>query len=334
MQLGAPSSLAAELECYCFWLTVRNYSTLTIRDRRTAITALLRWLEVQTIDSAQSVTPAVLESYREHLFKWRQVGGAPLANSTQIARLVPIRAFFKWLARELRAPQNAAADLELPRSERRLPKAILSPDEIESILSVANIATLQGLRDRAILETLSATAVRRLELVNLRVEDVDAARCLLFVRKGKGRRDRLVPLGERALSWIQAYQSTVRPIFLRGQETRALFLSARGLPLSPKRLSARVTAYIRTGAPLKAGSCHLFRHSIATLMHENGADIRFVQAFLGHESLSSTQIYTHVAVAKLAAVHAATHPSTWAPPHRKMRRASKPRLSRAPCPIA
>ncbi len=316
--------LVEELESYCLWLTVRNYSPFTIRDRRVAITALIRWLSQQEIMCAQSVTQAALEGYRQHLFSWRKADGAPLSNSTQIARLVPIRAFFKWLARDGRNPQNPAADLELPRAERRLPTAILSSDEVESILGVANIATPQGLRDRAILETLYATAVRRLELVNLRIEDVDYARCLLVVRKGKGKRDRLVPLGARALSWIQAYQSTVRPLFLKDPKTRTLFLTARGFPLSPKRLSARVTAYVRAAAASKTGSCHLFRHTAATLMHENGADIRFVQAFLGHESLSSTQIYTHVAVAKLAAVHAATHPSTWIAPRRRARQAKTP----------
>lgn len=134
------------------------------------------------------------------------------------------------------------------------------------------------------------------------------ARKLIVIRKGKGGKDRIVPTGERALSWLAAYRDQARPQLVSGADDGALFLTARGAALNPKKLSDRVSAYVSAAGLNKSGSCHLFRHTAATLMLENGADIRFIQAMLGHESLDTTQIYTQVGIAKLAAVHAATHP--------------------------
>src|SRR5690606_26651085 len=120
--------------------------------------------------------------------------------------------------------------------------------------------------------------------------------------------DRIVPTGERALSWLAAYRDQARSQLVSGADDGALFLTAKGGALNPKKLSDRVSVYVSAAGLNKSGSCHLFRHTAATLMLENGADIRFIQAMLGHESLDTTQIYTQVGIAKLAAVHAATHP--------------------------
>jgi len=128
------------------------------------------------------------------------------------------------------------------------------------------------------------------------------------VRKGKGKKDRVTPIGGRATAWLAAYRDRARPRLAAGRPTDLLFLSKLGTQLAPRKLSDRMSRYIRTSGVGKAGSCHLFRHSTATLMLEGGADIRFIQALLGHESLQTTQIYTRVATAKLAEVHAASHP--------------------------
>lgn len=164
------------------------------------------------------------------------------------------------------------------------------------------------MRDRAILETLYATAIRRLELIRLNVFDVDYGRSLIVIRKGKGNKDRIVPTGARALGWIAAYRDEARPQLVCGADDGTLFLTGKGQAIAPKKLTGRVGAYVAAAGLSKSGSCHLFRHTAATLMLENGADIRFIQAMLGHESLDTTQIYAQVGVAKLAAVHAATHP--------------------------
>lgn len=303
----APGTMAAELTRFCDWMATRNYSPYTIEQRRTAIGAFIAWAGLRGAERPQDVTRPILERFQRHLFHHRKADGAPLAFRTQVARLVPIRAFFKWLARENLILFNPAADLELPRGEKRLPATVLSPEEVEAVLSGPDLATPQGLRDRAILETLYATAIRRLELIRLSVFDVDYARKLLVVR-GKGNKDRIVPTGERAMGWIAAYRDEARPQLVAGRDEGTLFLTSKGEALKPKKLTARITAYVAAAGIAKAGSCHIFRHTAATLMLENGADIRFIQAMLGHDSLNTTQIYTQVAVSKLAEVHAATHP--------------------------
>lgn len=303
-----PGTLTAELIRFAQWLATRNYSPYTIEQRNTAIGAFIAWAGLRGVERPQDVTRPILERYQRHLFHHRKADGAPLTFRTQATRLTPIRAFFKWLARENLILFNPAADLELPRGEKRLPANILAPEEVEIVLAGPDLATPQGLRDRAILETLYATAIRRLELIRLHVFDVDYARRLIVVRKGKGNKDRIVPTGERALGWIGAYRDEARPQLVCGRDEGALFLTSTGAAIKPKKLTARVGAYVAAAGLSKTGSCHLFRHTAATLMLENGADIRFIQAMLGHESLDTTQIYAQVGIAKLAAVHAATHP--------------------------
>ncbi|WP_325058746.1 site-specific tyrosine recombinase XerC [Vitreimonas sp.] len=304
----APGSLSAELARFCQYLAARNYSPFTIEQRERAISAFISWAAVRGVERPQDVTLPILERYQRHLFHHRKADGEPLTFRTQIVRLVPLRAFFKWLARERVILFNPAADLELPRGEKRLPATILAPEEVEAVMALPDIATPQGLRDRAILEVLYATGARRLEITRMRVFDVDYARKLIVIRKGKGGKDRIVPTGERALSWLAAYRDQARPQLVSGADDGALFLTAKGAALNPKKLSDRVSAYVTAAGLNKSGSCHLFRHTAATLMLENGADIRFIQAMLGHESLDTTQIYTQVGIAKLAAVQAATHP--------------------------
>ena len=179
---------------------------------------------------------------------------------------------------------------------------------IRLVLAQPDVGDALGLRDRAMLETLYATAIRRMELIRLKVWDVDWARASLMIRLGKGAKDRIVPLGARAKSWLETYRDEARPDLVVGRDDGILFLSRDGKPLEAKRLSEKVRFYVETAGIAKVGSCHLLRHTAATLMLEGGADIRFIQALLGHESLETTQIYTKVSIAKLAEIHAATHP--------------------------
>jgi integrase/recombinase XerD len=193
--------------------------------------------------------------------------------------------------------------------EHRLPEATLTAEEVEAVLAGPDVTTPLGLRDRAILEVFYSTAIRRSELIALRTHDIDHARRTLFVRHGKGGKDRPVPIGGRALTWISHYTDLVRPTLANHPDVGVLFLSAHGGPLCGDWLSRTVAGYITAGAPTKRGSCHLFRHTAATLMLDGGADIRYVGEMLGHAKLETTQIYTRVSIAKLRAVHAATHPA-------------------------
>ena len=159
------------------------------------------------------------------------------------------------------------------------------------------------------LETLYSTAMRRTELAQLRLHDLDTQRQLIMIRCGKGKQDRMVPIGQRALDWIQAYLDNVRPELLIDKRETALFLTPRGGPLDPQSLSDMVRKYVQQSGIRKRGGCHLFRHATATLMLENGADVRYVQALLGHADLRTTQIYTHVSITQLRKVHEQTHPA-------------------------
>ena len=303
-----PDSLASHMERFLFALTVRNYSPATIEDRRHGLATFILWCAERGLERPHEVTKPILERFQRHLYYHRKSNGEPLSFRTQAQRMIPLRAWFKWLARENHILSNPASELELPRPERRLPALVLTAEEADAVLAVPDVTTPLGLRDRAMLELLYATAIRRSELLTLKLFDVDYARTALIIRQGKGNKDRVVPLGERARAWLVAYRDRVRPGLVAGRDPGTLFLSRDGRPLEPKRLSEKVRGYMEAAGTGKPGSCHLLRHTAATLMLEGGADIRFIQALLGHESLETTQIYTRVSAAKLAEIHAATHP--------------------------
>ena len=198
----------------------------------------------------------------------------------------------------------------MPRVERRLPKAILSVGEVERILAQPDVTTPLGIRDRAMLETLYSTGIRRLELTQLSIFAVDHERGTLLIRQGKGKKDRLIPIGERAVAWIDKYVLEARAQLAVPPDNGVLFLTEDGEWLAPSYLTYLVRRYVEAAKiEGKRGSCHLFRHSMATLMLEGGADIRFIQQMLGHSDLQATQIYTQVSIRKLKEVHSLTHPS-------------------------
>jgi len=176
------------------------------------------------------------------------------------------------------------------------------------VLALPELTEPYGLRDRAILELFYATGIRRQELANLKMTDIDPERGCLLVRQGKGRKDRFVPVGERALAWIAKYKREARPLLLSDPDEPRLFLNYQGAPLSAYALSWRIRRYFDLAGIRKLGACHLFRHTMATAMLDNGADLRHVQEMLGHSMIVTTQRYTHVSIARLTAVHAATHP--------------------------
>ena len=245
-----------------------------------------------------------------YLYHYRKRDGDPLTFSSQLTHLVPVRAWFKWLARQNYILFNPASELELPKVEARLPKHTLTVGEVEQVMAQANVIDPLGLRDRAVLETFYSTGVRRMEMANLLMYDLDVDRGTLMVRQGKGKKDRVVPIGDRAIAWIDRYIHDVRPGLTVGDRSEnSLFLTHLGDPFTPDRLTQLVRHYIDKAEIGKSGSCHLFRHTMATLMLENGADIRFIQAILGHTKLDTTQIYTQVSIRKLKEIHTLTHPA-------------------------
>lgn len=266
------------------------------------------WAEQRGVNHPSQVSRQVLERYQRSLLHWRKRDGEPLSINAQRAKLTPLRGFFRWLTRQALIEANPAADLELPRKLKRVPRVVLSEREAEQVLAGVPLDTALGLRDRALLEVLYATGMRRHEVARLHLGDVDAERGVVLIREGKGGKDRMIPLGERALYWLARYQAQARPELAWNSNDKTLFLGAEGKPLSLQWLSRIVAQWVDAAKLGKRGGCHLWRHTMATLMLEGGADLRYIQAMLGHAELSTTQIYTQVAIRQLQRVHAMTHP--------------------------
>lgn len=315
---GTPMATAANE--YLEAIAVRGFSPFTIRGRSAALAHLVAWLAERGVDHPAQVTKPVLDRYQRALFYHRKADGAPLSFRSQAAYLVPVKGLFKWLAQTNRILFNPASELVLPRIERRLPKTILNVAEVEAVLALPDVDEPLGLRDRAIMEVLYSTGMRRGELQALRLWHVDADRGVVSIEQGKGHRDRVVPIGERALVWVDRYLADARPSLVVPPDEGILFLTVEGNDLTLDHLSVRFGRYIKA-ATGKSGSCHTFRHTMATLMLEGGADIRHIQEILGHVEVSSTQIYTHVSIEALKAVHARCHPGATNARHRSPHRA-------------
>ena len=210
------------------WTAARQFSAMTVKARRIVVGYFIDWCEQRSIRRPDEVTRGILERYRQHVFLYRRkTDGAPLSHQTQGKRLISVRAFFQWMARQHHLLYNPASELELPRQQQRLPRHILSVAEVEQVLNAclhgdASTDPL-GLRDRAMLETLYSTGMRRAELTGLRSDDVDLARGTVFVRLGKGAKDRVVPIGERACRWIEKYLFRVRPELVDVDDDGTLF---------------------------------------------------------------------------------------------------------------
>lgn len=304
-----PESLSAWMRRYVKHLETLHKSVADQRTRRSRLAHFNAWCHERGIERPQTVTYAHLARFQRYLFLYRKPNGAPIAVNGQRIALFTVEMFFRWLVKQGVVPSNPAADLELPRRTDDL-REPLTLAEMETVLALPDIEHPEGLRDRACLELFYATGIRRMELANLLQADLDRTRGTLHVRLGKGKKDRFVPVGERALAWVTKYEREARPKLLSDPGERRLFLNQYGKPLSPDGLSWRVRDYFKQAGIQKRGACHLFRHTMATAMLDNGADIRHVQEILGHGQITSTQRYTHVSIARLHAVHAATHPAS------------------------
>lgn len=310
--LGArppPNSMRAHAWDYLEALRVLHRTESAIDGQAGILSTFMAWCEDRGLLRSEDVTRPILERYQRHLFYARKRNGKPLAAHTQYSALVTVRQFFRWLSRQGVLLANPASELQLPKLPQRLPQAVLSPQEAESVLAVPDVSTVPGLRDRAMLELLYSTGLRRMELAGLRLFDIDSGRGTVWVRQGKGRKDRVVPLGERALAWVLKYVDEARPKLAAAHDEGFLFVGDAGEALHVDYFSQLVREYLEAAGIEKPGACHLFRHTMATVMLEGGADVRFVQEMLGHASLETTQLYTRVTVEKLKAVHAATHPA-------------------------
>ena len=316
---SAANPLHAWAASFCEWTVVRGLAASTAYTRERGLQGFIQWVDERGIRHPGEVTRPVLQRYQRHLYLHRKKDGQALSLGTQHSRLMSVVAFFKWLTREGHILSNPAADLDIAKPRLQLPRLLLSVQDVQNVLNAiptgevshpsdAHSGTiLRGIRDRAMLEVLYSSGLRKGELMRLVLGEIDTERGTVLVRQGKGRKDRLVPLGERAAAWVQRYLLEVRPQLLVA-DTQTVFLSDWGEPWESDRLFRVVRGYL-LAVGIAGGTCHAFRHACATHMLEGGADIRHIQRMLGHSQLNTTEIYTHVAIGQLKAVHALTHPA-------------------------
>ena len=304
-----PHDLAAQMLRYLQWLADRAYSDSTIYGRRLHLARFLAWCRERDLRHPSELTRSVLELYQRHLAHVEKEDGSPLSLQTQENYLVAVRGLCRWLARSKLVLYDPSAELMLPRLSDRIPRSILTSEEVERVLNTPPTSTPLGVRDRAMLETLYSTGMRRAELARLAIPDVDVERGTVLIREGKYRKDRVVPIGERALMWTARYLDEVRPEYVVPPDEGFVFLTRHGKGFVPNGGSELVTRVVKASGVGKQASAHSFRHTMATVMLEGGADIRYIQQMLGHSSLTTTEVYTRVSIRALKEVHDRTHPS-------------------------
>jgi len=302
------SELIKLLNRFVEWMNTHGFSPNTVKNRYHNISYFITWCHDRGFRHPREISPGIIERYQVHLYRSKKKSGDPLSMGYQNRQLSSLRSFFKWMFKSKYMAYNPASDIELPRLGQRLPRDILTISEVEQVFQQVDLSSRFGVRDRAILEVLYSTGMRRQELCLLKCVDLDFARGTVLIRHGKGKKDRVIPIGDRALAWVEKYLNELRFILVNEPDNGILFLNKIGDSIGITWLSQIVTWYIKSAKLNKSGSCHLFRHSMATLMLEGGADIRYIQQMLGHAKLDTTQLYTRVSIKKLKEVHKKTHP--------------------------
>jgi integrase/recombinase XerD len=307
-----PQGLAIKIIRFCDWLRDNDYSEDTIEGYGACLAFFSRWCAERGLEKPHDVTRSLLERYQRHVMNSKRIkDGQPLSNGMKHKQIMAVRMFYRWLAKNGQIVNNPAADLDFPRQPFQLPRQVMNIEEAERVLNAVDLKDYVGLRDRAMMEILYSTGIRRAELCSLKVHEIDIDRGWLRVEQGKYSKDRVVPIGERALFWLDKYLVELRPLLVLHNESDYIFLTRQGKPLRRKHVTRALHEHVQKAGINKSGSCHIFRHTMATLMLEGGADIRYIQEMLGHEKLDTTKIYTKVSIGKLKEVHEKTHPGAF-----------------------
>jgi integrase/recombinase XerD len=299
--LNTPGYISAHDEIDHFldalWME-RGLATGSLQAYRTDLYAFADWRTARGDANLLTTTGADLQ-------QWLATRGNGSVRSIA-RRLSSLRRLFQYLAREGRITEDPTVGIASPRLGRPLPKSLTEAD-VEALLAAPDISTRTGMRDRTMLEVLYATGLRVSELVGLRLEQLNLRQGVIRVI-GKGNKERLVPLGEQAVDWLERYIRDVRPDFFHGRPDATLFPSNRGTVQTRQTFWYALKRYAIVAGINKPLSPHVLRHAFATHLLNHGADLRVVQLLLGHSDISTTQIYTHVAKERLKEVHARHHP--------------------------
>jgi len=297
--MSQPSNPLIEQFLDAIWME-RGLSENTLAAYRNDLNGYARWLTSQQLSD---LTAAGREDVQTYLAERVAAKASPRSTARLLSTL---RRFYAWLRRENRISEDPTALIEAPKLGRPLPKT-LTELEVEALLAVPDTQTLLGMRDRTMLEVLYASGLRVSELVSLTIMQLNLQQGVIRVT-GKGNKERLVPLGDEAVSWLQRYLQDARLALLNGQTCDALFVTTRREAMTRQAFWYMIKRHAKSAGIGKALSPHTLRHAFATHLLNHGADLRVVQMLLGHSDLSTTQIYTHVARARLKDLHARHHP--------------------------
>lgn len=296
-------------ERYRQHLQILNYSPRTIITQATYFNRLGEFMAETNLADLVAFSGQTLTDFQRWLFYQPTAKGGARTIASQNRVLSFVRSLFAFLHAEGLLAHNPAAGLRLAREPDPLPKNVLTPQEARKIVEAPDISTLDGYRDRAILEVLYATGIRKKEVLALTVDDVSLDDEIAIVRNGKGGKDRVVPLSRPACRYLETYLKSIRPEMLRGHHTRALFVSVRlGYTLGTHSLGTIIDKYARQAGVKKKVTPHLWRHTCATHLLKNNANLRHVQELMGHRSLATTERYLRVTITDLKEAHRKFHP--------------------------
>jgi len=295
---------------YLKHLKALNRSPYTIAGIKTSLNNFKRFLDQEKAFDLESLTAELLEEYQQDLAFSLTAKGTLFSIATQIQILCNVRDFTAFLKEWDYLYHDPGRRIKVPKQARRLPKVILDHQEIKQLLKGPDTQNNRGYRNRLILELLYDTAIRRIEVSRIKLMDLELKSGFIKIL-GKSNKERVVPVNERVCQMIRDYLLFIRPAFIKDPEhdPGTLFLNRWGSPLEVNGVWAVVKRCVKQSRIKKNISTHTLRHTCATHMLRNGAPIRHIQEFLGHESLESTQIYTHVTINDLKEVHAKYHPS-------------------------
>lgn len=293
-------------------LVLLNRSLPTIKNIRNVLLQMLRFFDARGIVLLEQLTRDVLALYQEELTYRLTPRGQQLSARSREKYLCTVRGFAGYLYEKDYLAVDLGKSIKLPSQPKPLPRVILDTDEIKELLKVPDMRCNSGYRNRIILEILYDTGVRAAEMAAIQTADLDLPGGYLYIRQGKGAKDRVVPLSSRVASLVGNYLLMIRPAMIRKGSSKDhgyLVVNRWGGKMTPTAVWAVVKRCAKLSKLTKNVTTHTFRHSCATHMLKNGAPIRHIQELLGHESLESTQIYTRVTINDLKKIHARYHPS-------------------------
>lgn len=294
-------------EAYLAWCRRQGDAPQTQKTDRSWVQIFAVFLEGEGLEDPREATTETIAAFEAHVLTLQSRHRRRYSHSARQRLLIVVKRIYRYLREENLILVDPTRHLKLPRSPRRLPRTILTVLEMRRLLAVPDVASPEGLRDRTILELFYGAGIRFSELADLRQGDVDIEEGVLWVREGKGKKDRVLPLGRWARHWLQRYLQT--RIEVPGSPgADRLFLSKRGYRLHDGEVNQKLREYAKAAGIEKHVTTHLIRHTIASLLLRQGADIRQIQKLLGHTRLTSTQIYTHVEIGDLREMQRRCHP--------------------------